>query len=97
MVEDATLSADRSTIIFSANTGADRDDGDRRHLYAVPVDKAKTRVLTAGDGIEWGPVVNGANQLFLMSSTAQRPPLPATLPTPAARHRCVRGVAHPRR
>src|SRR5206468_3823336 len=38
MVEFATLTADRRFIVYNANTGSDRLDGDRRHLFKVPVD-----------------------------------------------------------
>jgi dipeptidyl aminopeptidase/acylaminoacyl peptidase len=79
MVEEATLSPDRKRLVFSANTGSDKDDGERRHLFQTPVERAKVSQLTSGAGLEWSPVVTGDDRLLFVSSTAQRPPLPATL------------------
>ncbi len=81
MVEQMTLSPDGRSIIYSANTGPNRDDVDRRHLYKVPIDgSAAPMPLTSGTGIEWNPVVtaDGRSVAFL-STTAQRPPLPAVI------------------
>lgn len=79
VVEHSTLSADRKRVIFSANTGTDKDDLDRRHLFQTPVDRSKVSQLTSGAGLEWAPVVTGEDQVLFMSGTAQRPPLPAML------------------
>ena len=79
MVEDVAISADRKQLIFSANTGNEQDDQERRHLFEVPVDRAKVTPLTSGTGLEWAPVVTGNDQLLFMSATAQRPAVPATL------------------
>src|SRR5256885_615557 len=40
MVEQVTLTPDRRFIIYNANTGADRNDVDRRHLFKVPINAA---------------------------------------------------------
>jgi dipeptidyl aminopeptidase/acylaminoacyl peptidase len=80
MVEDVALSPDRRCLVFSANTGADPDDSDRRHLYRAPVDRAQARALTSGTGLEWSPVAVGNDRLVFIESTAQRPPQLATLP-----------------
>jgi dipeptidyl aminopeptidase/acylaminoacyl peptidase len=81
MVEHASLTPDGRTLVYSANTGGDRDDIDRRHVFTVPVDAASPVALTTGRGMEWTPVVtsDGAAVAFL-SSTAQRSPLPAIVP-----------------
>ncbi|MDY6946532.1 MAG: prolyl oligopeptidase family serine peptidase [Pseudomonadota bacterium] len=78
MVEEATLSPDRTRLIYTANSGSDKDDLERRHLFQTPVDRAKMAQLTSGAGLEWSPVVTGDDQVLFLSSTAQRPPLPAT-------------------
>lgn len=80
MVEHIALSPDRKTIVYSANTGADSDDIDRRHLFKVPVDRAAPSALTTGMGVEWTPAVTGdGNWVALISADAKRPPLPAAV------------------
>lgn len=79
MVEDVTLTADRTRLIFSANAGV-ADDIERRHLFSVPVDRARVMPLTSGEALEFAPVVTGTNQLLLLSATARRPPVPAVIP-----------------
>ncbi len=71
-VEYATLSSDRSRVIYNSN----QDDVDRRHLWAAAV--AGTRPptpMTKGSGIEWQPVAaaTGAATAFLRSD-ARVPP-----------------------
>jgi len=81
-VENIKLSNDKKTLVFAANAGRDIDDLDRRHIYKVSVDKADMKVLTSGRGIEAYPVVAGDNQTFFcLSSTAERPLLPALITT----------------
>jgi len=80
MVEQMTLTPDRRFVIYNANTGADRNDIDRRHLYKVPVNAAMPTVLTGGAGIEWSPAVTSDGQtIAYLSSGAQRPPAPAVI------------------
>jgi dipeptidyl aminopeptidase/acylaminoacyl peptidase len=83
MVEQWTLTPDLRTVIYSANTGADRSDVGRRHLYRVPVSSASAPApvsLTSGTTIDWGPVVSsdGQNVAFLTSGP-QLAPLPAVV------------------
>ena len=82
MVEHASLTPDGRALVYAANAGSDRDDIDRRHLFRVPVDSPSPVALTSGHGMEWTPVVtsDGATVAFL-SSTAQRSPLPAIVPS----------------
>ncbi|MGM9511178.1 S9 family peptidase [Larkinella sp. GY13] len=81
MAEHIQLSPDRKWLVFSGNTGPDKQDIDRRHVVRVPVDKAAVEVLTPGAGLEWTPVVTGDGAtIALISATAQRPPLPAVMP-----------------
>lgn len=81
MVEQATLTPDRALLVYTANTGSDRNDFDRRHLFTTPVDRSTPTALTSGAGIEWNPVVtaDGQNVVFL-ASDVRRPPLPAVVP-----------------
>jgi dipeptidyl aminopeptidase/acylaminoacyl peptidase len=67
-------------LVFSANTGSDPEDIDRRHIGMVGVDKPDMRIITPGKGLEWTPVVTGDGRtLAFLSATPQRPPLPAIL------------------
>jgi dipeptidyl aminopeptidase/acylaminoacyl peptidase len=48
----------------------------------APVDRQAPEVLTPGTGVEWAPVVTGdGSSIVFISATAQRPPLPAVLPS----------------
>ncbi|HXI28583.1 MAG TPA: prolyl oligopeptidase family serine peptidase [Vicinamibacterales bacterium] len=82
MVEHVSLTPDGKFVVYSANTGSDPHDIDRRHLFKVPVDGSSAPVpLTRGAGIEWSPVVTGDGQsVAFLGSTAQRPSLPAVMP-----------------
>ena len=81
MAEHISLSADRKWLTFSANTGPDSKDIERRHAARVKVDQPGIEVLTPGTGLEWAPVLLNDNQsVAYISATAQRPPLAAVLP-----------------
>ncbi len=82
MVEHVSLTPDGRFLVYSANTGRDRHDIDRRHLSTVPVDGSTPPVaLTSGTGLEWSPVVTGDGQtVAFLGSTAQQSPLPAVVP-----------------
>ncbi len=80
MAEHISLSPDKRWLTFSANTGPDKNDLDRRHAVRVPVDKAAPEVLTPGTGLEWMPIVTGDGKtMACISATAQRSPLPAVM------------------
>jgi dipeptidyl aminopeptidase/acylaminoacyl peptidase len=80
MVEQVTLTPDRRTVIFNANTGPDRSDVDRRHLFKVPINAAMPTSLTTGTGIEWSATVTGDGQnVAYLAAGAQRPPAPAVI------------------
>ncbi len=80
MCEHIQLSSDKKYLTFSANTGADKMDIERRHAAKVSVDKADMQVLTQGNGLEWTPILtdNGQTAAFI-SVTAQQSPLPAIM------------------
>jgi dipeptidyl aminopeptidase/acylaminoacyl peptidase len=90
MVEHVALTPDRRSIVYSANTGADRSDVERRHLFKVAVNGARPTPMTSGAGIEWSPVVTGdANTIAFLSADARRPPLPALVPIAGGNPRVV--------
>src|SRR6267142_2166981 len=80
MVEQITLTPDRRFVIYNANTGPDRSDLARRHLFKVPVNAASPAPLTSGTGIEWSPVVTADGQaVAFLAADAQKPPAPAVV------------------
>ncbi len=82
MVEHVALTPDGRSIVYSANTGAERLDVDRRHIFKAAVDgSGSPETITRGAGLEWAPVVTGDGQhIAMLSSDARRPPLPAVVP-----------------
>lgn len=74
MVEDVVMARDGRSIIYSANTGASKDDNDRRHLFEVPVDHAEPKALTSGVGIQTSPTAVG-DAVAYIDAGAQRPPV----------------------
>lgn len=80
MAEHIRLSPDKKWLLFSANTGPDAMDLDRRHAVRVAVDKPGVEVMTPGSGLEWTPTITGdGTTMAFISATAQRPPLPAVI------------------
>ncbi|MPY86305.1 MAG: prolyl oligopeptidase family serine peptidase [Luteitalea sp.] len=89
MVEHVELTPDRRSLIYSANTGADEHDSERRHLFMVPLEGGNPTALTSGTGLEWSPRVTGDGELLTyLASTAEQPPLPVV--------RTLRGDTEPR-
>jgi len=80
MCEHIKLSPDKKYLTFSANTGNDKLDLERRHVCSVSVEKADLQVLTPGSGLEWAPVFTGdGNSVAFISATVQQSPLPAIM------------------
>lgn len=80
MVEEVSLSPDRKTIVYNANTGSDPGDDDRRHLFRVALDHPGPTQITMGAGIEWNPVVTSDSQtVAFIGAATKRPPLPAIM------------------
>ncbi len=73
MNEHITLSADRSFLLSSANTGPVSGDIDRRHILKVPVDAADQEILTPGRGLQW--TAHGLPDGFVyIAASDERPP-----------------------
>jgi dipeptidyl aminopeptidase/acylaminoacyl peptidase len=72
-VEHVAFTPDRSRAVYSSNCG----DIDRRHLWLVGTAGGGPRQLTAGETIEWSPVVTGDGlTLVYFGSSALRPAMP---------------------
>src|SRR5438552_3323162 len=96
MVEQMTLTPDRRFVIYNANTGPDRSDMDRRHLFKVPVNAGTPTPITAGTGIEWAPVVTADGQtIAYLSSGALRPPAPTVVSISGGAPRLLAGERLP--
>jgi dipeptidyl aminopeptidase/acylaminoacyl peptidase len=69
-VGQATLTPDRSAILWSGNAG----DIDRRHIWRTPIDGATTQ-LTTGTGLEWAPIAlnQDGSRVALVRSDATSP------------------------
>jgi dipeptidyl aminopeptidase/acylaminoacyl peptidase len=81
MVEDFVLAPDRRTVFYNANTGADRDDGERRHIFRVGAGAGRPEQLTWGRGVEWNPAVTADGKtLAYIESDAVQPPRAAIAP-----------------
>jgi dipeptidyl aminopeptidase/acylaminoacyl peptidase len=81
MVEYVAPSPDRSYLVYAANTGASREDIDRRHIFSVPVDRPQPIERTPGEGVEWTPLVTGDGAaIAFIGGSAKRPPLPEVMP-----------------
>jgi dipeptidyl aminopeptidase/acylaminoacyl peptidase len=73
MVEHVAESRDHRFLVYSANTGAEAGDDDRRHLFRVPADAAKPEALTSGQGLEWTPVIAGEGHVAFVAAGPKAP------------------------
>jgi dipeptidyl aminopeptidase/acylaminoacyl peptidase len=64
-VEHVSISDDRKEAVFSSN----QDDIDRRHIWRVAIAGGSPRAVTKGEGLEWEPVLVGANVAYLHADT----------------------------
>ena len=74
MVEHVAKSADGRFLVYDANTGADANDGERRHLFTTPVSQAAPVALTRGDSIDWTPVAADQSHLAFIAAGPKAPP-----------------------
>jgi dipeptidyl aminopeptidase/acylaminoacyl peptidase len=90
MVEHVSLSPDGSTLYYSANSGADRDDDTRRHVFSVKVAGGPVTAVTRGSGLEWTPAATHDGVALIAASARDAgtvqwcPPRCATLAGQAA-------------
>ncbi|MGH8213441.1 MAG: prolyl oligopeptidase family serine peptidase [Rhodanobacteraceae bacterium] len=96
MVEDVALSRDKHSVVYSANTGNDKDDHDRRHLFAVPVEAAQPHALTQDTRLQWTPVVAGSRAIAFIDAGVQQPPTVAAMHNDGSDRRPVQPDLLPR-
>jgi dipeptidyl aminopeptidase/acylaminoacyl peptidase len=73
MVESVAQSVDRRSLVFSANTGKNAEDNERRHLYRVRTDGRPPEAVTSGEDLEWSPVALAEDSVAYVTAGAQRP------------------------
>ncbi len=73
MVEAVAQSRDGRFLVYSANTGAAKDDGERRHIFRVPVDAAAPAAVTTGVGLEVKPVFGDDAHVAFIDADARTP------------------------
>ncbi len=73
MVEHMAMAPEMAAVIYSANTGPDAADDDRRHLFAVKVAGGAPFALTSGETLEWSPAVLKTAVAFI-GADARNPP-----------------------
>jgi N-acyl-D-aspartate/D-glutamate deacylase/dipeptidyl aminopeptidase/acylaminoacyl peptidase len=84
--EQATMTPGRRELIYSSNCG----DIDRRHLSRVSIADGKTTTVTAGEGIEWNPVVTSRGaHLAYIASDARQPAMLRVMPASGGAGRTV--------
>ncbi len=75
MVEYVSITPDLRFLVYNANTGGDRDDTERRHIYRVAADGSTApEPLTSGFGLEWLPVVSSEGTLAFVGADARKSP-----------------------
>jgi dipeptidyl aminopeptidase/acylaminoacyl peptidase len=76
-VFSADLTADRLSLVYSANQG----ELDHRHIWTVPVAGGSAVQLTTGDGVEDMPVAGDGGTVALLHGDARHPLHPAVVST----------------
>jgi dipeptidyl aminopeptidase/acylaminoacyl peptidase len=68
MVEHVAEDRDHRYIVYDANAGTTPGDDDRRHVFRVPIDRAKPEVITAGESLEWTPVGAASDRIAFIAA-----------------------------
>jgi len=92
MVEHIAPSVDGKSLIYSANTGKDGDDNQRRHLYRVSAEGGAPVTLTEGTTLEWNPAALSTGEAFI-TADARRPPAVDVMASNASTRRELAGQA----
>src|SRR6267142_472798 len=75
-VEEAMLSADKRSVLYTSN----QNDIDRRHIWRVSAAGGEPKSLTSGETIEWNPVETSDGKTVLcLGSSATSPAMPYRL------------------
>ncbi len=64
-----TLTTDKESVAYASNL----DDIDRRHIWRSDIITGKSKQLTSGHGLEWGPVMMEDGHLIFAASSGTQP------------------------
>lgn len=92
MVEHIVPSVDGKSLVYSANTGKDGDDNQRRHLYRISAEGGAPVALTEGTTLEWSPAAISTGVAFI-AADARRPPAVDVIAMNASGRRELAGQA----
>ncbi len=81
MVQDVALARNGRSVIYNANTGSGSHDQGRRHVFQVPVDRARPVALTAGTDLQWSPTIADNGHIAYIDAGPRRPPLVKVMDT----------------
>ena len=73
IVENVRLTPDGTTLLYTANTGPDASDDDRRHVFTVAVAGGAPVCITCGTGIEFLPTPLADGRTAFVGVTPTRP------------------------
>ncbi|HEX3367797.1 prolyl oligopeptidase family serine peptidase [Phenylobacterium sp.] len=94
MVEHIAMGRDGKSVIYSANTGKDPDDNQRRHLYRVSIDGGAPVPLSSGATLEWSPAALSTGVAFI-GADAKNPPVVDVMAANGSARRELAGQAPP--
>ena len=94
MVEHIAMGRDGKSVIYSANTGKEPDDNQRRHLYRVSIDGGAPVALSSGAALEWSPAALSSGVAFI-GADAKNPPVVDVMAANGAGRRQLAGQAPP--
>ncbi|MGZ6015050.1 MAG: S9 family peptidase, partial [Phenylobacterium sp.] len=94
MVEHVARTRDGKAIVYSANTGKDPDDNQRRHLYRVAAEGGAPVALTGGTTLEWSPATVSGGVAFI-GADAKAPPVVDLIAANGGERRELAGQAPP--
>ena len=94
MVEHMARTRDGKAIVYSANTGKDPDDNQRRHLYRVSVDGGAPVALSSGTTLGWSPVALSSGVAFIGASYKD-PPVVHVMAADGSNRHSLAGQAPP--
>ncbi len=76
IVEDVHPTVDKRALVYTANTGVDPSDDDRRHVFRVALDGSAPTAVTSGTGVEFQPASLAGGDVAMVMAT---PKLPASV------------------